>query len=191
VHIWESGEQGRLTPADVETLCPDWRERDTYASGPGELLDALSGHWDGHGAGERLHLERFQPVVGGADSGGAGGTIRFPRRQLEAECPPGTPMLVAGEEAGVDMPFGCRMGVCHTCVPKTCGRRATRWCAPASTPPRARSSSTSDPTTPGRPPGPAGRLDRGTKVRPPGDVGKAERDDARRSTERGPSRGTG
>jgi ferredoxin len=25
-------------------------------------------------------------------------------------------MLVAGEEAGVDMPFGCRMGVCHTCV---------------------------------------------------------------------------
>jgi ferredoxin-NADP reductase len=116
VHIWESGEQGRITPADVETLCPDWRERDTYASGPGELLDALSGHWDEHGAGERLHLERFQPVVGGADAGGAGGTIRFPRRQLEAECPPGTPMLVAGEEAGVDMPFGCRMGVCHTCV---------------------------------------------------------------------------
>ncbi|HEY2206296.1 MAG TPA: ferredoxin reductase [Pseudonocardia sp.] len=116
VHIWESGEHGRVTPEDVERLCPDWRERDTYASGPGELLDALTEHWDAHGDRDRLHLERFQPVVGGSDAGGQGGTVRFPRRQLRADCPAGTPILVAGEEAGVDMPFGCRMGVCHTCV---------------------------------------------------------------------------
>jgi ferredoxin-NADP reductase len=116
VHIWESGRQGRISPADVATLCADWRERDTYASGPGELLDALVAHWAEHGDEERLHVERFQPVVGGADAGGQGGTVRFPRRQIEAECPPGTPILVAGERAGVDMPFGCRMGVCHTCV---------------------------------------------------------------------------
>jgi ferredoxin-NADP reductase len=114
-HIWQSGERGRITPADVEALCPDWRERDTYASGPGELLDALIEHWETHGARERLHLERFQPVVGG-DTGGQGGDVRFTRRQVQAHCPPGTPMLVAGEQAGLEMPFGCRMGVCHTCV---------------------------------------------------------------------------
>ncbi|WP_028936478.1 ferredoxin reductase [Pseudonocardia spinosispora] len=116
VHVWESAEQGRVTPEDIARLCPDWRDRDTYASGPGELLDALTTHWEEHGDPERLHLERFQPVVGGENAGGEGGTIRFPRRNVEADCPPGTPMLVAGEEAGVDMPFGCRMGVCHTCV---------------------------------------------------------------------------
>ena len=27
-----------------------------------------------------------------------------------------TPILVAGEEAGATLPYGCRMGICHTCV---------------------------------------------------------------------------
>lgn len=118
VYVWESGERGRITPADLGELCPDWRERDTYASGPGELLDVLTEHWRDAGAEDRLHVERFQPKVGGADAGGQGGTIRFPRRDLETGCPAGTPMLVAGEDAGVEMPYGCRMGVCHTCVGK-------------------------------------------------------------------------
>jgi ferredoxin-NADP reductase len=116
VQVWESGERGRLTPADVAALCPDWRERDSYASGPGELLDALREHWDTHGDPDRLHVERFQPVVGGESAGGEGGTVRFARRRIEADCPAGTPILAAGEQAGVEMPFGCRMGVCHTCV---------------------------------------------------------------------------
>jgi ferredoxin len=26
------------------------------------------------------------------------------------------PILVAGEEAGLELPYGCREGICHTCV---------------------------------------------------------------------------
>lgn len=116
VHIWESSKSGHITADDIASACPDWKERQTYASGPGELLDQIKEYWDGADAQDLLHVERFQPKVGGSDSGGDGGTIRFPRRDIEAESPAGTPILEAGEEAGIDMPFGCRMGVCHTCV---------------------------------------------------------------------------
>ncbi|OZM72077.1 stearoyl-CoA 9-desaturase [Amycolatopsis antarctica] len=116
LHRRATAVDGRLTPADLEAICPDWRERETFCCGPGELLDALRAHWTERGDPGLLHMERFQPVVGGADSTGTGGTVRFVRRDVEAECPPGTPILVAGENAGIEMPYGCRVGICHTCV---------------------------------------------------------------------------
>ncbi len=61
-------------------------------------------------------MERFQPVIGGNAEDGEGGTISFCRSGAEAECDGGTPILEAGEEAGLQLDFGCRMGICHTCV---------------------------------------------------------------------------
>jgi ferredoxin-NADP reductase len=115
LHLQLTGTEGRMGPEHLDDLCPDWREREAYCSGPGEMLDALTEHWETHGDPERMHLERFQPVIGG-EGEGEGGTIRFCKSDLEAEADGGTPILVAGEEAGATLPFGCRMGICHTCV---------------------------------------------------------------------------
>ncbi len=108
----------RLDPAAVDELVPDWRERETFLSGPRALIDALEAHWDAAGAAEHLHTERFQPIIGtGAGGGtGGGGTVRFLVTDAEATCAPGVSMLVGGEESGATLPFGCRMGICHTCV---------------------------------------------------------------------------
>jgi len=107
--------QPRFVPADLDEVCPDWRERETFASGPGELLDALIEHFERAGSAERLHFERFQPRIGGGQEG-EGGSVRFLRSDTEVECDGGTPILVAGEEAGLELPFGCREGICHTCI---------------------------------------------------------------------------
>ena len=102
--------EGRLDLADLDTLCPDWREREAYVCGPAGLLDAAEEHW-----GEsrtRLHLERFTPPVRSA--GGEGGTVTYGDREVEVG--PGASLLEAGEDAGVLLPSGCRMGICFSCI---------------------------------------------------------------------------
>ncbi|MBA2240482.1 MAG: ferredoxin reductase [Solirubrobacterales bacterium] len=112
-----TGEQGRISPADLDELCPDWRERTTFASGPPDLLDALVEHWEDEGDPQLLYMERFQPKIGGGEEG-EGGTITFSKSECTTECDGATPILVAGEEAGLALPFGCREGICHTCIGK-------------------------------------------------------------------------
>ena len=119
-HLQITSEAGRVAPAHLDELCPDWRERRTFASGPGEMLDALVEHWRQEGDSELLEMERFQPVIGGSAVAGEGGKVRFLSSGVETECDGGTPILVAGEEAGAELPFGCRMGICHTCIGRLC-----------------------------------------------------------------------
>ena len=119
-HLRLTGEADRFAPHELDSLCPDWCERRAFVSGPGEMLDALVRHWREQGDPELLAMERFQPVIGGDAVAGAGGAIRFLSSGIETECDGGTPILVAGEEAGAELPFGCRMGICHTCIGRLC-----------------------------------------------------------------------
>lgn len=119
-HLQVTSEAGRVAPAHLDELCPDWRERRTFASGPGEMLDALVQHWQAEGDPDLLEMERFQPVIGGGAVAGEGGAIRFVSSGVETACDGGTPILVAGEQAGAELPFGCRMGICHTCIGRLC-----------------------------------------------------------------------
>src|SRR4051812_40774770 len=115
LHEQHTRAHGRMTPGHLDGLCPDWRERETFASGPGDLLDALEAHWEVHGDPARFHLERFQPKLLEGNEGD-GGTVVFVKSNTEVETDGTKPILVAGEEAGLELPFGCREGICHTCV---------------------------------------------------------------------------
>ena len=119
-----------MAPADLDELCPDWREREAFISGPARCSTRSTSTGRREGDRDRLHMERFQPVLGG----GRGGRGRHDRFLKVATARPRatarTPILVAGEEAGLELPYGCREGICHTCVGTLKrGRYAT--CAPA------------------------------------------------------------
>ncbi|MEJ8280836.1 ferredoxin reductase [Pseudonocardia spirodelae] len=129
VQLHLTGEHGRLTPDGLAGYCPDWRERSTWACGPEAMLDEAEQLWESAGCEDRLHVERFSASLRGGEA--EGGTVTFLRAGSAArgtsspdggdtaatvEIDGATTLLDAGEQAGLDLPYGCRMGICHTCT---------------------------------------------------------------------------
>jgi ferredoxin-NADP reductase len=115
LHEQHTDTAGFFTVDALDELCPDWRDRETWACGPAGLLDAIERHWAQNALSERLHIERFTaPTFAAPDADG--GRVAFTVTDREAAAPAGRPLLDVGEEAGVPMPSGCRMGICFSCV---------------------------------------------------------------------------
>ncbi len=104
---------GRLDAEQLNQLVPDLARRDTWACGPAGLLDALEEHFAANDLLDRLHIERFRPTI---IEPGEGGTVTFLGSGRETATDGATSLLDAGEDAGVLMPSGCRMGICFGCV---------------------------------------------------------------------------
>lgn len=105
---------GRLDLGRLGDEVPDWRDRQTWVCGPEGMLASAEKVWAAAGIADRLHLERFAATRTAATGGG--GSVTFARSGVTRVADSATSLLEAGEDAGVRMPFGCRMGICHTCV---------------------------------------------------------------------------
>jgi stearoyl-CoA 9-desaturase NADPH oxidoreductase len=114
LQVRETRKQGRLDLARLDQDVPDWRERQTWACGPEGMLAQAEKVWSSAGIGDRLHLERF--AVSKAAPAGAGGMVTFARTGRSVDADAATSLMDAGEGVGVQMPFGCRMGICQSCV---------------------------------------------------------------------------
>jgi stearoyl-CoA 9-desaturase NADPH oxidoreductase len=104
---WHSDDAGFLTSATLKQLVPDWATREVWACGPTGLLDALEAEFPG------VRTERFRPAIVVT---GDGGSVTFTKTGKTARGAGDTPLLDVGEDAGVLMPSGCRMGICFGCV---------------------------------------------------------------------------
>ena len=116
-----SAAERHFSAAQLDALCPDWREREVYACGPQSLLDALEQHWQGAGLSRRLHIERFRAMQAPIPPDAVGGVVRFGKSGVQASADHLTPLLRVAEDAGMNPPHGCRMGICHTCNTRLLG----------------------------------------------------------------------
>lgn len=114
LHVQFTRTDGQLTPARLAEVVPDWRDRQTWACGPAGFLDSVQTMFADNGVDGALHIERFALERGAV--GARGGTVSFGRSGTSASADGATTLLEAGESAGVLMPFGCRMGICQSCV---------------------------------------------------------------------------
>jgi ferredoxin-NADP reductase len=114
LRVRSTREQGRLDLSQIADEVPDWRDRQTWACGPEGMLAAAEHAWSAAGIAEQLYLERF--AASRAAAHGQGGTVEFARSGKTVTADAATPLMEAGEAAGVRMPFGCRMGICQSCV---------------------------------------------------------------------------
>jgi ferredoxin-NADP reductase len=99
---------------ELRRLVPDYRATDTWACGPGGLVDLVRAAYDGS---DRLRLEFFKPprVSGGSGEARAEGEVVFARAG-QAAANTGASLLEQAEARGLKPEFGCRMGICFTCT---------------------------------------------------------------------------
>jgi ferredoxin-NADP reductase len=114
VRLRSTRTEGRLDLTRLGDEVPDWRQRQAWACGPEGMLSAAERMWSTAGIAEQLHLERF--AVSKAAAHGQGGTVEFARSGKTVAVDGATPLMDAGEGVGIQMPFGCRMGICQSCV---------------------------------------------------------------------------
>ncbi len=104
-----------FSEAQLNHLCPDWKSRDCYACGPQELLKGVEDLFAREGLNRQLHTERFRAPYTAIPRDAVGGKVRFRQSDLETDADAETPLLRVAEDAGLNPPHGCRMGIYHTC----------------------------------------------------------------------------
>jgi ferredoxin-NADP reductase len=96
---------------ELRRLVPDFADTDTWACGPAGLIELVR---EAYGTDNpRLRVEFFKPPT--AAIGNAEGDVSF-TRSGETAANTGATLLEQAEALGLEPEFGCRMGICFSCV---------------------------------------------------------------------------
>lgn len=128
-----NGARGHLSKDLLENWVDDWRTPSIFLCGPKPMMDAVTkllqetgapaGHIFTEAFVSSAALEKLNPPAQGQNSAPSGApaeapveaNIRFTKSQVETAVVPPQTVLEAAEEAGLDLPFECRSGICGQC----------------------------------------------------------------------------
>lgn len=110
---------GRPSLEQLEKLVPDVSERTVYACGPAgfvasirEALQARAGQF----RDEAFSLPQSEDIAQGEEAVTGTVEVQLASSGRSLKVAVGKPLLVALEEQGIQPAYGCRMGICKTCV---------------------------------------------------------------------------
>jgi ferredoxin-NADP reductase len=124
------GYAGRLSPAMLALIAPDFLERDIFVCGPSPYMAAVRDMLRAAGFDMKRHHEEsfnFEELSGAEQAAVVEAEqqpsakvyrVEFAKTRRVIECPEGTSVLEAARRAGVRLPSSCTKGICGTCKSK-------------------------------------------------------------------------
>jgi ferredoxin len=108
VHLRHGGEF--FSAEALARIVPDFRDTPTWACGPAPMMALVD---EAYAGSPRLRTEFFKtPVI---STGSAEGDVTFARAG-ESAPNSGSSLLEQAEALGLTPEYGCRMGICFSCV---------------------------------------------------------------------------
>jgi ferredoxin-NADP reductase len=112
----EAGDlRGRFGREQLRAAEPCYASAETFVCGPDRLTQAVRELFEAEGLRGRLHEESFHPPRYRIRPDAGGGRVHCQRSGVEIESD-GRTLLELAESAGLEPTYGCRRGICHTCV---------------------------------------------------------------------------
>jgi ferredoxin-NADP reductase len=109
--------QGFFTKEHLVAADKHYAEAETYLCGPMPLMDSVREIFEAEGLSDRLHLEQFAPPTRTVATDEAEGKLTFTASGTSVENN-GQTILEQAEASGLNPDYGCRIGICFTCVKK-------------------------------------------------------------------------
>mgnify|MGYP000013169600 CR=1 FL=1 len=113
--LHRSSEHGRLPPAALGELAPDWRNRDALLCGPPSFARAIERFFELHDAQDQLQTEHFGRAPLMVDEHADSQSVSLLSSVQTFTAAAGQSLLEAAEASGLSPLYGCRRGICKTC----------------------------------------------------------------------------
>ncbi len=113
--------RARFSREQLESFVPRWAEAQSFLCGPPSLTEAVVAMWTAAGLESRLRAEQFTLAPTGSHQANESDDptrhrLFFARSGRAIEGRAAASLLEQAEAAGLNPPYGCRKGICHTCT---------------------------------------------------------------------------
>ena len=109
--------QGYFSKEHLEKADRYFAQAETFLCGPPPLTKAVQALYEAEGLSDKLHLEQFAAPVRTVSSEDAEGELTFTDSETKVDNN-GQTILEQAEGAGLNPEYGCRIGICFSCVKK-------------------------------------------------------------------------